>query len=228
MAKQTTKAEENIQAVEEALGKTEKFIEDNQKPIITVIGILVVLILGIFAAQRYYLKPKEANAQIQIFMAEQYFEQDSLNLALNGDGINPGFIDIIDDYKWTKTANLARYYAGISFLRLGEYDAAIEHLNKFGGDDILLQPLAYGAIGDAYMQLGDQQKAAKQYLKAADHNSNELTTPAFLMKAGWSYEMLGEYKNAVNVYKRIKNNYPTSQEGREIDKNIAYAEGRIK
>lgn len=228
MAKQTTKAEENIQAVEEALSKTERFIEDNQKPIITIIGILVVLILGIFATQRYYLKPKEANAQSQIFMAEQYFGQDSLNLALNGDGINPGFLDIIDDYKWTKTANLARYYAGISYLRLGEYNAAIEHLNKFGGDDILLQPLAYGAIGDAYLELGEQKKAVDHYMKAADHNKNELTTPAFLMKAGWTYEMLGEYKNAVNVYKRIKKEYPTSQEGREIDKNIAYAQGRMK
>jgi tetratricopeptide (TPR) repeat protein len=227
MAKKTTKAEENIQAVEEALSKTERFIEDNQKPIITVIGILVVLILAIFATQRYYLKPKERNAQSQIFMAEQYFEKDSLNLALNGDGINLGFLDIIDDFKWTKTANLAHYYAGISYLRLGEYDAAINHLNKFGGSDILLQPLAIGAIGDAYMQLGEKKKAVSQYLKAADYSKNELTTPAFLMKAGWTYELLGDYKNAVNVYQRIKDDFPNSQEGREIDKNIAYAQGRI-
>jgi tetratricopeptide (TPR) repeat protein len=228
MAKKTTRAEENIQAVEEALSKTERFIEDNQKPILTVIGVLVVIILAFFAFQRFYLYPKERTAQEQIFMAQKYFNQDSLNLALNGDGINPGFLDIIDDYQWTESANLAHYYAGIIYVKQGEYQAAIGHLEDFNTNDVLVQSMACGAIGDSYMELDKTNKAIDYYKKAANENKNELTSPAFLMKAGWAYEILGEYKNAVDMYKQIKDKYPRSQEAREIDKSIGYAEGMIK
>ena len=228
MAKKTTRAEENIQAVEEALSRTERFIEDHQKPILIVIGVLVVIILAFFAFQRFYLYPKERTAQEQVFMAQKYFGEDSLNLALNGDGINPGFLDIIDDYKWTESANLAHYYAGIIYVKQGEYQAAIDQLKKFSSDDVLVQSMAYGATGDSYMQLGKSDKAIEYYKKASDKGENELTSPAFLMKAGWAYEILGDYKKAVEVYKQIKDKYPRSQEAREIDKSIGYAEGMIK
>jgi tetratricopeptide (TPR) repeat protein len=228
MAKKTTRAEENIQAVEEALSKTERFIENNQKPILTVIGVLVVIILAFFAFQRFYLLPKEHTAQEQMFMAQKYFNQDSLSLALNGDGINPGFLDIINDYKWTQSANLAHYYAGIIYVKQGEYQAAIDHLEDFDTDDVLVQSMAYGAIGDSYMELGKTEKAIDYYKKAADVGENELTSPAFLMKAGWACEINGDYKKAVEAYKEIKDKYPRSQEAREIDKTIAFARGKIK
>ena len=228
MAKKTTRAEENIQAVEEALSKTEQFIEDNQKPILTVIGVLVLIILAYFGFQRFYLKPQETEAQEQVFMAEKYFEMDSLDLALNGDGLYPGFLDIIDDYKWTKTANLAHYYTGIIYMEKGEYETAIDYLNDFEGDDEFVEPMAIGAIGDCYMELGETEKAIDQYLKAANYSVNEITSPAFLMKAAWSYEINGEYQKAVDVYKRIKTEFSTSQEAREIDKYIAHAQGMIR
>ncbi|NCU36615.1 tetratricopeptide repeat protein [Candidatus Falkowbacteria bacterium] len=228
MAKKTTRAEENIQAVEEALSKTERFIENNQKTILTVIGVLVVIILAFFAFQRFYLFPKERTAQEQIFMAQKYFNQDSLNLALNGDGINPGFLDIIDDYKWTESANLAHYYAGIIYVKQGEYQAAIDNLEDFDTDDVLVQSMAYGAIGDSYMELGKTDKAIDYYKKAANVGENELTSPAFLMKAGWANEINGNYNKAVVAYKEIKDKYPRSQEAREIDKTIAHAQGKIK
>lgn len=228
MAKKTTRAEENIQAVEEALSKTERFIEDHQKPILTVIGVLVVIILAFFAFQRFYLYPKERTAQEEIFMAQRYFDQDSLNLALNGDGINPGFLDIIDDYNWTESANLAHYYAGIIYLKQGEYQAAINHLEDFSTKEILVKAMAYGAIGDSYMQLDKTEKATEFYKKAANAGENDLTAPAFLMKAGWAYEVLGDYGKAVDMYKQIKDKFPRSQEAREIDKTIAHAQGMIK
>ncbi|HZK09100.1 MAG TPA: tetratricopeptide repeat protein [Bacteroidales bacterium] len=228
MAKKTTRAEENIQAVEEALSRTERFIEDNQKPILTVIGVLVVIILAFFAFQRFYLYPKEQTAKEQIFMAQKYFSHDSLNLALNGDGINPGFLDIIDDYQWTESANLAHYYAGIIYLKQGEYQAALDHLKDFSTKDILVKAMALGAIGDSYMQLDKTEKAAEYYKKAANASENELTAPAFLTKAGWAYEILGDYSKAIDMYKQIKTKFPRSQEAREIEKTIAHAQGMIK
>lgn len=228
MAKKTTRAEENIQAVEEALSKTEQFIEDNQKPILTVIGILVLIILAYFGFQRFYMTPKEAEAQDQVFMAQKYFGQDSLDLALNGDGLNPGFLDIIDDYKWTKTANLAHYYAGVIYMKKGDYETAIDYLKDYDGDDEFVEPMALGAIGDCYMELDQPDKAIGYYLDAANYSDNEVTSPAFLMKAAWTYQLNDEYGDAVKMYKRIKTEYPKSTEAREIDKYIAHAEGMAK
>lgn len=225
MAKKTTRAEENIQAVEEALGKTEQFIEDNQKPIITVVGIIVVIILAYFGFQRFYLAPKEKQAQVEVFMAEKYFGMDSLDLALNGDGINPGFLDIIDNYSFTKTANLAHYYAGVIYMEKGDYETAIDYLEDFDSDDEIMQPMALGALGDSYMELGNNNKATQYYMEAANFSENQFTTPVFLMKAGWAYEIMGEYDKALEAYKEIQEEFPRSAEAREMEKYIARAEG---
>jgi len=227
MAKKTTRAEENIQAVEEALGKTEQFIEDNQKPILIVVGIAVIIILAYFGFQRFYLAPKEKSAQEQIFMAEYYFEVDSLDLALFGDGSNPGFLDIIDNYKFTKTADLAHYYVGTIYKEKGDFQTAIDFLEGFDGDDEIIAPMSLGSIGDCYMELDNADAAITYYLKAAEVSDNEFTSPVFLMKAGWTYEVLKDYSDAVRIYKRIKEEFPKSNEAREMDKYIARAEGYL-
>ena len=155
----TKKTDERIHSVEEVYSKTEAFIEKNQKIILIVVGILIVIVLGFFGFKKYYIEPQEKEAQSQLFMAEMYFDQDSLQLALNGDGNYFGFLEIIDQYGLTKSANLATYYAGITYLRLGEFDHAIEYLKKFDGDDDVAAPMAVGAIGDAYMELDEIEKA---------------------------------------------------------------------
>lgn len=223
--KEKDKTEGGIVAVEEALSKTEKFIESNQKLLTIIIGVIVVAVLVFFGFKRFYMAPKEQEAKEQMFMAERYFDTDSLNLALNGDGMYPGFLDIIDDYGMTKGANLSKYYAGICYLKLGNYNEAIDYLKSFKGKDQVIGPMAKGAIGDAYMELNETAKAAGYYLEAADLRDNEFTTPIFLLKAGWAYEMLKDYGKAVELYERIKFNYPTSTEAREIDKYIARAKG---
>ena len=113
--------DEKLEAVEEALSKTERFIENNQKMISIVVGVLVVVVLAYFGLNRYYFEPREKEAQVQMFAAEKYFELDSLNKALYGNDNDLGFIDIIDQYGSTKAGNLAKYYTGISFLRQGNF-----------------------------------------------------------------------------------------------------------
>ena len=223
MAKKKDKTEEKIVAVEEVLGKTEQFIEKNQKILTIIVGIIVVLVLGYFGYKKFYLAPLEKEAQSQIFMAEMYFEQDSLNRALYGDGNYLGFLDIIDDYSSTKTGNLANYYAGICFLKKGEFEEAIDYLKNFSSSDQIIGPMASAAIGDAYMELGDPEKSITYYLEAAGKSNNEFTAPTFLMKAAWTYEELGEYNKALKIYERIKKEFYTSYEAREIDKYIARA-----
>ncbi|HNW98033.1 MAG TPA: tetratricopeptide repeat protein [Bacteroidales bacterium] len=215
--------DKNISAVEEALSKTEKYIEKNQKIIMYVIGAIVVVVGGYMLFKKFYLEPKEEEAQKQMFWAERYFEKDSLDLALNGDGNNIGFLEVIDEYGMTKASNLAHYYAGMCLLKKGQYEEAIDQLEDFDSDDQLVAPMATGAIGDAYMELGDNDKALKQYMEAADMNNNQFSTPFFLMKAGWTYEVMGNYDEALKLYERIRTDYYKSVEWREIDKYITRA-----
>jgi tetratricopeptide (TPR) repeat protein len=219
------KTEERIHTVEEALSKTEKFIEANQKIILIVVAALIVVILGFFGLRKYYIEPKEKEAQGQMFMAEMYFENDSLNKALNGDGQYPGFLEIIDQYGLTKASNLAKYYAGICYLKMGDFEEAIRYLKKFNGQDELAGPMATGAIGDAYMELGDINEAISYYTKAAEQSTNEFTAPLFLMKAAASCELQGDYRKALKLYRQVKEKYSRSYDAREIDKYISYAEG---
>jgi tetratricopeptide (TPR) repeat protein len=226
--KKIDKTEERIVAVEEAFSKTEQFIEKYQQTILIVVGVIIVVVLGFFGFRRFYLAPKEKDAQSQMFMAEKYFEQDSLKKALNGDGQYLGFLAIIDEFGMTKSSNLAHYYAGICYLKLGKFDEALEQLNKFSASDQFIGPMAKGAMGDANMELKQTQKAADLYLEAAEMRKNDFTTPLFLMKSGLAYEELANYEKALSMYKRIKADYPRSFEGREIDKYISYAEGLLK
>jgi len=227
MAKKIDNTEEKIHAVEEALSKSEKFIEKNQKILTIIIGAAVVIVLGIFAFQKLYIAPREKAAQGQMFMAQKYFEQDSLNQALNGDANYPGFLDIIDDYSMTKSANLAKYYSGIIYLKQGKFEDAITYLKKFDSDDEFVGPMATGGIGDAYMELGDKDKAAEYYLKAANQQVNDLTSPLYLMRAAFVYEELGKFDKAVELYEKIQKEHVKSTEARDIDKYIEEAKAKL-
>lgn len=218
--------DEKLEVVEEALSKTEKFIENNQKIISIVIGAIVVIVLGYFGLNKYYFEPREKEAQIQMFAAEKFFEQDSLNKALFGNGNNLGFIDMIDQYGSTKAGNLAAYYAGISYLRQGNYQEAINYLKKFDGNDQIIAPLAIGAMADAYVELNDLSKAVDLYLKAAGKSDNEFTRPMMLFKAGRAFELSNNFKKAAETYEKIKKDFPNSTEGRTIDKYIERARGK--
>jgi tetratricopeptide (TPR) repeat protein len=219
--KKTTAGDDRMVAVEEALGKTEQFVEKNQKILMYVVMGIILVVLAYFGYQRFYVSPMESSAQEQIFMAQKYFEMDSLSRALYGDGNALGFIDIIDDYGSTKAGNLAKYYAGISFLRMGNFEEAIEYLEDHDPVDQMIGPMALGGIGDAYLELNEPEKAAGFYMDAANVSLNDFTTPLYLLRAGMVYEMLGDYDEAYDVYQRISDEFPRSNEGRSVERSIA-------
>jgi tetratricopeptide (TPR) repeat protein len=217
------KKEENPQAisnVEETLSRTEHFLEENYKPLLTVLGVIIVLV-GLVWLGRMYMNKRNDEAQAQMYQAERYFEMDSLNLALNGDGNYLGFVEVADDYKFTKAGNLARYSAGICNLHLGNYEEAIEYLDKYRKKDKVLGSLAIGATGDAYVELGQIGKGADKYIQAAEYAENSFNSPVFLMKAAGLYEMDSKFDKALELYERIQAKYPESTEGTTVDKYIA-------
>lgn len=222
MAKKKKKEEspQSLKNVGETLSKTEQFLENNYKPLLITLGIMVGLV-AIFWLGRMYLINRNNEAQSQIYQAERYLEIDSLDLALNGDGNYLGFLDISKDYKFTKTGNLALYSAGICYLGLGQYEEAIEYFGKYSKKDKVLGSIAIGATGDAYIELGDNKKGIAKYLEAAEFADNSFNTPLYLMKAAEIYELDGNYNEALKLYQRIQSEYPESTEGQSIEKYIA-------
>lgn len=217
-----TQASENLKEVEHALTTAELFFEKNAKLISIIFGAAVVVALLLLATHRFYTIPHASKAKEQIFTAEQYFEKDSFNLALNGDGNYPGVLDIIDNYGRTPAGNLAKYYAGISYLHLGKFKEAISYLEDFKTDDLLLKPVTIGAIGDAYAELGNKEKALKYYAEAAEIKTNNFTTPIYLLKEGRMHEMMGNKEKALSIYQSLKDKYSDSNEGRLAEKYIAH------
>lgn len=218
-----TKKDENpttISSVEETLTKTEHYLEENYKTLLIGLGVIVLLV-GLIWLGKLYLNKRNSEAQSQMFQAERYLEIDSLKLALNGDGNYLGFLDIAKDYKFTNSGNLAKYCAGICYLHLGNYNEAIDFLDKYSKKDKVIGSLAIGATGDAYVELGDMDKAVSKYIEAADYGMNSFNTPLFLMKAGELYELKGKYPDALKLYERIETEYPESTEGTTIEKYIA-------
>jgi tetratricopeptide (TPR) repeat protein len=220
MAKKKQGRDTSMEGVEGALSRTEQFIEDNQKWIVRVVTAILAIVAIFIGIKRFYLNPIEEEAHGQMFVAEQYFEADSFNLALYGDGNYSGFLQIIDDYGFTRASNLAKYYAGISFLKTGQYEDAIKYLKKFKSRDKMVAPIATGAIGDAYVELGETDTGLDYYLRAAGLSDNKFTSPMYLMKAGLIYENLGRYKEALEVYEKIRREYPEYSRNNNIEKYI--------
>jgi len=229
MAKQNPNATEQngFETIETNLSKTEAWIENNQKILVITVSAVVLVILAFFCVKSYYITPKNNEAQEQIFQAEKYFEEEQYENALQGDGNNLGFLDIIEDYGFTKTGNLAKYYAGVSYLNSGDYENAIRYLKKFKGRDNIIAPIAKGCIGDANWELGNAEEAAKYYVKAAKASKNAFTAPVYLKRAAAVYEELGRYQDAVKAYETIKFNYPTSNEATGIEKYIEFAKAQM-
>lgn len=221
--KENQNAPDSFENVEQALSKTEQFIEDNNK-LLTIIAIaLIVIVGGYWGLKKLYFQPLETEALNSIYPAQNYFDTDSFNIALNGDGNSLGFLDVIDEYGSTKPGKLAKYYAGICYLHLGDFEQAIEYLDSFSAEDVMVSATDNGAIGDAYLELGNKDKAVKFYKKAIEATDNEITAPTYLMKLGMLYEEMGEKGKAVETYSKIKHDFKTSPEARQIDKYITRA-----
>lgn len=218
--------------LDESASRTEAFVARNQNYILGVIGVVAVALLGYLAYVQFVEKPKETNAANEMYYPQQYFDQaltnttakDSLyNLALNGGEGKYGFLDIIDEYSGTQAANLAHYSAGMSYLNLQKYEEAITQLEKFSSDDAILGAMAQGGLGDAFMQLGQPEDALGYYDKAISHSDNDYTAPKYLYKAGITALELSQNDKALKHFRRIKEEYPASDEARNIDAFIGMA-----
>ena len=206
--------------IQDGLGKTEQFVENNRFWLFSIISLLIVIFIGYYLYQSFYKEPLNKTAQNQLFIGEQYFEKDSFKVALNGKDNFEGFISISENYSNTPSGELAKYYAGISYLRIGEYEKAITQLDNFDCDDELLMSIATTAIGDAFSEINQPKEAIEYYEKAIKMTTNHVTTPIILMKCARLHELEKNYNDAIECYETIKTDYPQSTLTDNIDKYI--------
>lgn len=218
--------------LDETASMTEDWVARNQKIIIGLVAGVALFTVGYLAYQKFIATPKQDEAANEMFVAQQNFQKatdgvasDSLyKLSLNGSEGKFGFLKIADEYSGTDAGNLANYYAGIAYLNTGKYNEAIEFLGKFKSEDIVLGALAKGAIGDAYSQKNQPKEALENYVKAAETNKNDFTTPRFLLKAGKTALAIGNKADALKYFTDIKENFDATPEAASIDVLIGLAQ----
>ncbi|MBQ3208042.1 MAG: tetratricopeptide repeat protein [Bacteroidales bacterium] len=215
---------ENAEAVVEAISKTEKFFNENGKIIGGIAAGIVVLAIAVFCWFKFAYQPAKAEAEGQMALAEQNFRAADYELALNGDGNVLGFTQIIDEYG-AKAGKAVYFYAGVCELQLGNFESAIDYLESYKGKDAILAARATACIGDAYVGLEDYSKALGYFEKAAATADN-MFAAGYLLKAGMVAEKLGNAEKALGFYETIKDQYPQSMEGYDIDKYIARIENK--
>lgn len=218
---QQIQTEDDMPTAQDRLKGIESWYENNKKILNGVLlgGLLVVV--GIYAYNNFFQKPKNQKANDAIFMAQQYFEKDSTNLALNGDGNNYGFLKIIDKYGSTAAGNLAKFYAGRIMIGNGEFEKGLKYLKDFNGEGTLVQTVAQGTIADAYMELGKTNEAITEYQKASSDADDVFLSPLYLERLGLAYELNGNNEKAIEAFKRIKFEYAASAQARNADKFLA-------
>lgn len=197
---------ESSEAIAEKVTTAEQWLEHNPRIVFGVLGVLILVVGGYFG-YRYYIDSQDDQAQREMFQAVRYFEADSLNLAMEGDGNNLGFKQIVEDYPLTPAGNLANFYAGAVCLKQGKFPLAIVYLKDFSADDQLVQARAYSLIGDAYMEQDKFDEAADYYSQAANYKPNKYFTPTYLMKAALAYEKANQKDKAKQAYQRIIDEY---------------------
>lgn len=189
---------------------------------------ILLVVGGYLIYQNYFKGPEEQKASEAMWRAEEFYRTDSVRLALNGSGANQGFLKIISKYGGTKAGNLARFYAGSCYMKLGDFNNAIKQLNEFKTDDELLKVRTAGLLGDAYAETGKKNEAVESYKKAGTvFEEDNINSPEYLFRAGLLYETMGKNNEAIDMYSIIKQKYPTTQRGIEIDKYLARL-GKIK
>lgn len=223
MAKKETQPVEEELALDVQLTKAEMFIEANLKKILSALAAVIVVSIAIWGWNNYK-DGREADAQKAISAAQTAFAQQNYDKALNGDGTAKGFLNVIEEYGNTKTGNLAKLYAAICYANTEKTDDAIKYFEDFSQeDDMMVSPASIAALGNCYIEKGENIKGAELLVKAAKAADNDAISPVFLLQAGEVYEAEGQNEKALELYQQIKKQYFNSRIAAEIEKYIIRA-----
>ncbi len=229
--KPAAQAKQGVEDAEErmdsAIGRAEQFIYNNGKSLLTALIVIVLLIGGYFAYKHLYQAGREQKAAAAMYVAQQNMAQEMYEVALNGDGNQLGFLDVISQYGSTAQGNVARHYAGECYVKLGDLDTALDYLGQYKAVDgvpaAIVNAQNIGLRGDIYVQQGDYAKAVDMYAQAVEVGGTAFTSPYYLKKMGLACVAAGNGAEANKAYQRILDEYPNSMEAREVEKYMGAA-----
>lgn len=224
MSKETTEGKDLD--IGELYSKSEMFLERNKTAVTVAVVAVLVIVGGLLGYKKFIAEPRAKEAQDMIWKAQYYFEIDSLDLALNGDGNFLGFTQVADAFGSTSTGNLAKFYIAVINHQQGNYDVALQYYKEADLGDDVLRVMAVGNQGDVLVDMGKPEEATAQFMKAADLVKSDYTTPMFLMKAGIVYQQQNDWKNAAKCFNRIATDYPGSPDATTARKYAARAKAK--
>ena len=206
---------------EQQLNKTEAFFDKYKKAIIIGVVAVVVIIVGGILINNYYLAPREDAASTELAKSQELFNNEQFEQALTG------FKKVASDYSSTKAGNLAQLYIGLCQANLGKWQEAADALENFSTKgDQMISPAAEGALGNAYANLKEYDKAVDHLKKAAKMADNNSLSPTFLIQAGEILESQGKKDEALKLYQEIKKKYFQSMQYQNIDAYIERASAK--
>ncbi len=205
------------------VAKAKDFWAKYNKPLTIIATVIIVVLGGFYIYKNYFKNPKEIKAAEAMFKAEEYYRIDSVNQALNGDGQYDGFLRVIKKYGGTDAANMAHYYAGVCYTKLNDNNNAIKHLRKFSTSSKPIQARAYKLLGDAYADLGKNPDALNYYKKSAHlfEKDEAGSAEALFMAANFADRIMKNAKEAIALYKEIKEKFPNSEQAKDADNYLA-------
>ena len=217
------KTVQDSERAEVMIAKAKDFWERNSKVISVAFVVVVLGVSGYFIYKNYVQKPREEKAVDQMFIAEEYYRMDSVNLALKGDGQNIGFLKVIDKYGSTDAGNLACFYAGVCYIKLDDNQNAIKYLKKFSTDSKPVEARKYKLLGDASADLGKNSDAVDYYKKSAHifEEDKDNSSEALFLAAYLSDRVMKNQKQAIELYKELKEKYPNTAHGVDADNYLA-------
>ncbi len=215
------KIQQQAAAQEQQATKAEAFFEKNKKGIIIAVVAIIAVIVCAILANTYYFEPRQQEASTELAKSQELFQQEQYDKALTG------FQKVASDYSSTDAGNLAQLYIGLCQANLGKWQEAVDALESFSGkDDAMISPAAEGALGNAYANLNQLDKAVEHLKKAAELADNNALSPNFLIQAGEILESQGKKDEALKLYQQVKEKYFNSMQYQVIDAFIERASAK--
>jgi tetratricopeptide (TPR) repeat protein len=217
---ETTTRQGQDSSVAELFARLMFFYEDNKTLVYGVLAGLVAVILAI-PGYMYYQQQQAEEANQLLSEILPAYEQGRYQEALDGTSDAQGLAALADDYGGTRAGNLAAYYAGDAHYQLENYDQALQFFQQFDKGEDFIGASAFAAEAAIYENRGEFETAAERYEQAANHYTNQLTTPRYLLRAGRAYEAAGAYDSAAEMYTTIQNEYPDAPQASNAERHLA-------
>lgn len=211
--------EEAFESLEQTAQQSEHFIEKNAKPLGIIFGVLIFLAVAYFAYLKFIKEPKNLDAQKEIVTADQMFDNDSLQLALNGSpGAYMGYNQIIDEYGGSDVGNIAKYKAAVALYKEGNYQEALDRINSFSTDEKAMEAMKYGVKGDALVQLGQKEEGLDAYEEAINASDLQVLQQVYTKKAAVLAMDIQAYERGLKTVEAYLKNNPDGDANGEVAK----------